>query len=246
MKKLKVYILEDEVHSLELLKSMLSEIAPEFELVGTASDLKTAKQDFLNLEFDLAFLDIQIRGKNVFTLLEELDSIRFHIVFTTAYSDYALQAIRMSAVDYLLKPYTIEDLDKAVNKILTKKHTAERLTALGKNLKRLQKLAIIDSIGLRFIELGDILYLHADRTYTDVYVKNGVKLTSSKTLTHYEEILEQLHFHRVHHSYIVNLNHIKSVNSKDLTLKLVNRMEIPISVRKKARFMKKLEELSFI
>ena len=243
---LKVYIVEDEIHGQELLQRMISECCPQAQIVGIADNLAKAARDFQDLDIDLAFLDVQVKGQNIFQLLDKIEILPFNVVFTTAYSDYAINAIQLSALDYLVKPFTTEKLSGAISRAIAAQDSKERIQALSKNIHKPEKLGIAVINGFRFVDLKNILFLHADRTYTDVYTTDGNKITSSRTLSYYADVLAEENFYRIHHSYIVNCGQVASVNSKDLSLFLNSGKELPISVRKKTGFLQKLEEVNYM
>jgi two-component system LytT family response regulator len=244
-RELKVYILEDETHSRNLLKVMLEEINPNIEFVGFSDNLDKAESDLKRLKFDLAFFDIQVQGRNVFSLLNNFQKLEFKVIFTTAYSEYALNAIKLSAIDYLIKPYTYEELEIAVNKCLVSLDQTISMEALAVNIDKPNKLVVADGSDLKIVSIDQINYLHSDRTYTDIYLADGTKFTSSKSLSHYEKLFTDVQFYRVHHSYLVNLQRIQSFKAKDMDIILENGFAIPVSTRRRSGFIKKLEEVSF-
>lgn len=246
MSTLKAYVLEDEVPNRDMLISSLQQMFPDIEVVGIADNLDQAEKDFSNIDFDLAFLDIKVKGKNVFSLLERFEKLGFDIIFTTAYSEYAIKAFQLSAIDYLLKPYTPDQLRSAVEKVIEKKGSAQNIGALMENIKKLNKLAIPEPAGFRFVELEQVIYMQAERNYTDIFLSNGSKCTSTKNILYYEEMLKEENFYRIHHSYMVNLTHVLSINSKRMEVDVDLGMSLPISHRKKSAFVKELSKLSYM
>ncbi|MBI1306900.1 MAG: response regulator [Bacteroidetes bacterium] len=240
---LKTYLIEDELNSRLMLRELLESNFKDIEICGEADNLDKAKEDLMSQEFDLLFCDIKVRGKSSIDLLESLDEMNFQTIFTTAFSDFAINAIRLNAVDYLLKPISVDHLEKAVQRARQAIETPEQLPA--QNIRGLNKLMISETGGLYFIELEDILYLKADKTYTEIYTIDGNKHISCKGLAHFESLLSKNLFYRIHHSYIVNLIHVKSFNARNLEIELSHKIRLNVSNRKKAEFIRNLESLSF-
>ncbi|HEX6891615.1 MAG TPA: response regulator, partial [Chryseolinea sp.] len=164
---LKSIIVDDELKSRETLRKMVTSYCEGIEVLATCQSVKEAVDAINTLTPDVVFLDVQMQGETGFDLLSKLEDIKFEVIFTTAHSEYALKALRSSAIDYLLKPIDISDLQKAVAKVEKKQniHFAERLQQLIQNLKGTNsenyKLAIPISDGLIFIKANDILYCKA-------------------------------------------------------------------------------------
>ena len=178
-------------------------------------------------------------------MLNELKEKNFHIIFTTAYDQYAIKAIKYAAFDYLLKPIDIEELKTAVEKInlLPAHQTKKQADLLKENSshpkKLLNKLAIPTLYGLLFFDINDIIYLEAHSNYTNIYFNNKTKIVSSKTLKDYEEILPENIFFRPHHSFIINLNCIKRyIKGDGGQIELQNGTYVDVSRRKKEEFLK--------
>lgn len=248
---LKSIIVDDELKSRETLKKMITTYCEGIEVVASCQSVDEAIQSINSLKPDLVFLDVQMQGETGFDLLSKLDSIKFEVIFTTAHSEYALRALRSSAIDYLLKPIDIGDLQKAVVKVENKQeyHFTKRLEQLLQNLKATNpenyKLAIPISDGLIFIKANEILYCKASGNYTEIFMNDGKKHLVTRQLKEYEDILESMDFFRIHHSFLINLNCIKSyVRGDGGYVIMSDNTTIDVSRRKKEAFMDRIASRS--
>ena len=244
---LKSIIVDDELKSRETLRKMVTSYCEGIEVLATCQSVKEAVDAINTLTPDVVFLDVQMQGETGFDLLSKLEDIKFEVIFTTAHSEYALKALRSSAIDYLLKPIDISDLQKAVAKVEKKQniHFAERLQQLIQNLKGTNsenyKLAIPISDGLIFIKANDIMYCKASGNYTEIYMIDGKKHLVSRQLKEYEDILNTRDFFRIHHSFLINLNCIKSyVRGEGGYVVMSDNSAIDVSRRKKEAFMERI------
>jgi two-component system LytT family response regulator len=239
-------IIDDETSSRNSLKQKLSNHCPEISIIG---ECENGEEGLANIEEknpDIIFLDVEMPRMNGFTMLQQLTNINFEIVFITAYDHYALQAIKFSALDYLVKPVEIEDLKSAVEKAIQKRKIStgnERLEILLENLmndkKELQRIAIPSLDGFQFVQSGNIIYLEANSNYTCFYLTNNTKITVAKTLKDFEELLPISVFIRIHHSYIINKNLVdKYINGKGGQVVMRNGVVLDVARRKKDEFMK--------
>ncbi len=191
-------------------------------------------------------------GENGFDLIPQIQSTKTHVIFTTAYDQYALKAIKANALDYLLKPIDIDELKIAVNKVLeyTRLHqtldkTDERITNLASSLgnrSEIRKLTLPYGQGFKMIDVDDIIYIEADSNYSVFHLSNHDKITVSKVLREFEELLPSDQFVRIHKSSIINLNHLKEYNSKNgLQALLKNGDNINVSRRRASDFYEKIK-----
>ena len=208
-----------------------------------SEDVPHAVKAIQKFKPDVVFLDIEMPGYNGFQLLDFFEGIDFEIIFTTAYSEFALKAFQVSAIDYLLKPIQIDQLVAAVKK-LEKIHgnsqVRQRLETLQKNLEeyKIKKIVLSLSEGSMFVELKDILYLKAEGSYANVFFKEGNKVIVSKNLKDYEDQLTQEEgFFRTHRSFLVNTNYIKNISSDGTEATMVNQSIINISRERKLDFI---------
>lgn len=249
---IKVLIVDDEQHCIDRLSKLLHLSHNNIlEIAGTASTVEQAFEKITSLKPDLIFLDVQIADKTGFDLLRTLPQINFAIIFTTAYEKFAIQAIKFSAIDYLLKPIDDEELNGAIMKFMnerSQKLTAQKIDILlqnTKNKKDLPKKIIVPTVnGFEFLEIADIIRCQSDINYTTIYLKDKHKLVVAKTLKEFEELLSEHAFFRVHNSHLVNLNCIKSYNKgKGGSVILNDGTEIEVSFRRKDDFLTRLTEL---
>lgn len=220
---LKAILIDDEPECLVTLAHDLSVHCPGIEILAQCNSGKEAIKLIHAHTPDVLFLDIDMPHINGFDLLEMVPNVDFEVIFTTAFDKYAIQAFKISAVDYLLKPIDVEALKDAVEKVRIvreKGNTSKQITFLIQQIKDLEnntvrKIALPTFDGLEFIHMDDILYCQSDGAYSHVYFTNGTKMYISKTLRYLEDALCNYHFFRVHNSYIVNLNHVKQYSKTD-------------------------------
>jgi two-component system LytT family response regulator len=220
---LRAILIDDEPECLRSLAHDLAQHCPGVEIVAQCASGKDAIKEIHTLKPDVLFLDIDMPYINGFDLLEMVPDSDFEVIFTTAYDKYAIQAFRISAVDYLLKPIETDALRDAVEKvrILREKGNApKQINFLIQQIKDLEnnnvrKIALPTFDGLVFIHMDDILYCQSDGAYSHVFFVDGSKMYISKTLRYLEDALCNFHFFRVHNSYIVNLNHVKKYSKTD-------------------------------
>lgn len=215
---LKAIIIDDEEMARTLLKSMVEEYCPNVQIIDVCGDLPSGVKSIRKLNPDLVFLDIEMPGYSGLELLEFFneDEINFSIIFVTAYHQYAIQAFKLSAIDYLLKPVDIDDLTSAVS-LFEKRNSALKYKLLKDNMSNLPKKIVLGTnASTLFIPLDDILYFKAEGSYTNVFFKDGKNVMTSKNLRHYEEIVSVYsNFYRCHKSFIVNLNYVNEYVKSD-------------------------------
>ena len=208
-------IVDDEPFCCEALATLLERYCPEVKVLDICYSAKKAQRSLEEKKPDILFLDIEMPFMNGFELLEKLPAIDFKLIFTTSYDQYAIKAIRFSALDYLLKPIDREDLQKSVQKVLAHlTHPLPQqieilLQKLNNPTLRILKVAIPTMEGLRMVSIDSIISCRADSNYTIVLLKNKEKITASRTLKEVEELLEDYSFTRAHHSWLVNLNEVE-------------------------------------
>jgi two-component system LytT family response regulator len=239
---------DDELHARENLQSILVEDCPSVEIVGMASTVDNAVLEIQESQPDVVFLDIRMSGSSGFRLLELVDEINFEVIFVTAYDNYAIKAIKFSALDYILKPIDPEELKAAIVKLgikIKKDQKLKQLKLLHDNLSRqgiYEKIGIKSNDNLEFLSLKSIVHLQGESNYTRIYLENDQSFLVSKTLVEFEDLLNDLGFCRVHKTHLVNLSHVKSFNkSKSSHLILNENTRIPVSRRRKAELIKKLK-----
>jgi len=238
-------IIDDEAKGRLALREKLSSYCPEVRVLAEASNGQDALLLIQQHKPQLLFLDIEMPRMNGFEMLNAIPEKKFHVIFTTAYDQYAIKAIKYAAFDYLLKPIDIEELKTAVEKIDNKENgqTKKQIELLQQNLqhpkKQLNKLAIPTLEGLLFYDINDIIQLEANSNYTNLYLINNNKITASKTLKEFEELLPEDTFFRTHHSHLINLNYIKRyIKGDGGQIELQNGRYVDVSRRKKEEFLK--------
>jgi two-component system LytT family response regulator len=242
---IRAIIIEDEKMSKEALCRMLEKYCPTVEVVAEADGYRKGVEEIRKHHPDVIFLDIQMPDGSGFRVLEELEEIDFEIIFTTAFDQFAIKAIKYSALDYLLKPIIPEDLMEAVTRVEKKKaeHTRRKSLETGNEDLRLReernpKIVLSTSEMIHVINVNDIIRCESDNYYTYFYFVDGRKLLVSKTLKENEELLTQYNFIRPHKSHLINIKFIKSYIRQEGGYILMNDgTKIPVSRRKKDKII---------
>jgi len=245
---LNIAIVEDEKHSRESLKNLLEEFCEDVSVVGMAGTVDEAIQLLKVKKPDLVFMDIELQTGTGFDVLEALKDQYFEVIFTTAFEQYAIKAIKFSSIDYLLKPIDIEELQNAVRKAQDRseeKLYKKQLEILISNFRQPnddhRNICLSTAEGVEFIKVQDIMYCQANGSYTDFMLKNGQKLVVSKHLKEYETLLSGHSFMRVHNSFLINLLEVKRFVKTDGGYILMNdNATISISQKKKEEFMERM------
>ncbi len=246
---LKALIIDDEEASRTVLRNYLKNYCPHVELLGEVENIQDGFQLIKKTTPDLVFLDIEMPFGNAFDLLEKFEAIPFEIIFITAFSQYAIQAIQLSACSYLLKPVCIDDLVEAVAKVeqnLIQKKSIKSANILLENLsienKQLKKIVLPTFEGFDVVMLKEIIRCEANDNLTDVYLTDGKKKTVCKTLKYFENLLSDFDFYRTHKSHLININFVMSYHKgKGGEIILSNGFTIPLSVTKKEGFVLKFK-----
>lgn len=241
---LKAVIVEDEPGNVKIFRRMLETYCPQVDVYGDAADVESAFEMITKASPQLVFLDIEILGGNAFTLLDKLRPLNFEIIFVTAFDNYTLKAIKYSALDYLLKPVSIEELIASVNKVSEKinaKQFQQRIETLLHNLepnkKSPQSLAVPAHFGYEFIVVSNIIRCEANGKYTYFFMNDGRKIISVKNLKEYEEMLPPEVFFRMHHSHLININFIKRYHKINAIVEMEDGIMIPLATRRKKEFL---------
>jgi two-component system, LytTR family, response regulator len=248
---LRTVIIDDEYHIRDTLINMLGMNCPDVRVVGQASGVVSGIAAIKELQPELVLLDIQMKDGTGFDLLFGLPSIDFKVIFITAYDQYALQAFRFSAVDYLLKPVNPEQLMEAVLRAgkLIHDDFNKQMKVLEENLKSVsnknKKIILRTTESIHLLDVGNIICCDSDSSYTTVHTVEGEKIIVSRTLKEYEEILTDCGFYRVHKSYLINLMHIKRFDRQDGGyIVLTNDLKIPVASRKREEMLGLLEKMA--
>ena len=243
---LKAIIVDDEPYCCETITTLLED-SSEVEVVAVCHNAADALVGIQKFSPDIVFLDVEMPKMNGFEMLEQLPSVNFEIIFTTSYDQYALKAIRFSAIDYLLKPVDREELQKAIQRVMqrSQKPIAQQLEILMQKIHQpstpINKIALPTMEGLQMIPVDSIISCESDSNYTILLLKNNKKIIVSRTLKEIEELLEEHSFVRVHRCYLANLNEVeKYVKGEGGYLVMSDGTTIDVARNKKEMLMQKL------
>ncbi len=248
--QVRIIIIDDESKGRSVLKEMIARYCNDVEVVAIAADGAAGIKAIKQYAPDCILLDIQMPGMDGFAMLDQLEDTPGEVIFVTAHNEYAIKAFKYAAFDYLLKPVDPKDLQEVFDRL------RKRIKQPGNN-KRMHllksiihqpniapaKITISSADGITIITIADIVYLRAEGPYTFFYMSTGEKLVASVNLQKYEELLGDQLFFRTHHSYLVNLNHIRKFNRAENTILLSNGHIVDVSKRKKDEFLQVLSEL---
>jgi len=245
---IKSIIIDDEAHCVETLMVLLKEYCPDVKIVDFCRSAKTALELIDKNKLDLIFLDIEMPVMNGFEMLEKLKEINFSVIFTTSHDQYAIKAIRYSALDYLLKPIDPKELVVAVHKVQVQKYlpVTEQFKMLMSKIQNKEngfdKIAVPTSEGYELVPANEIISCEADDNYTYLHLKDMKKIIACRTLKDVEEQLESFSsFVRVHHSFIANLNEVtKYVRGEGGYLVMSDGNTVSVSRSRKDALLKKL------
>lgn len=238
---MKTVIIEDEKKNITHLKGLLK-CLPQVDLAGEATSAAEATSLIGSVNPELLLLDIQLPETDGFELLASLGDYHFDVIFITAYDHYGIQAVKCSALDYLLKPVKLQDLSIAIQKAIKRKetkqtqHQIQNLLSIVNLPPRDHRIAVQLMKEIRFLDPADIIRCEAANNYTHIYLNTGEKLIASKGIFEYDEILKNYHFIRCHQSHLVNSKYIKSLVSSDTISELLlteKAITIPVSRLKK-------------
>ena len=246
----KVLIIDDENKTRDFIKKLLLSFGHDFEIYTDGSNVETGIKAINKIKPDLVFLDIQMPDGNGFDVLKGVREKDFEVIFITAYQEYAIQAIKFSALAYILKPIDIDELEEAVDKALytmKKKNGKDvQFNALQANADRNKKnkLVLKTQESVHVLELKDIVRCEADKNYTSFFLNSGKRILVSKTLKEYDLLLSGHSFFRVQQSHLVNLNFIDRYDKMDGGAVIMkDGSSVPLSPAKKEQFFHILENL---
>ena len=249
---MKVIIIDDENKARRLISTLLSENCPEITLQLEADDLETGVALIKEHQPDIVFLDIEMPKHSGLHIVDffEPNEMNFQIIFVTAYNDYAIQAFKLSAVDYILKPVDISELKSAIEKAkrnIESKSINNRLDDLKRVFQQLSlnKMVLEVPKGILFVSHDDIILFEADGMYTKVYMKNNESQLICKPMKHFvDQLQDKPIFYKPHRSFLVNLRYIKELSKKDgFHLIMENNKTIPITKEKKDEFMQLIQDM---
>ncbi len=251
MSEIKALIVDDEQHCIEALQTMLQKKCPGVTVVAGARSVKEARALIEEMQPDLVFLDVEMPHQNGFELLKLFDKVNFDVIFTTAYEQYALKAIKFNALDYLLKPFSVKELQDAIEKFREKRSSGapreisdSPLEVFLQNMKTLQqnhkKIALPTINGLVFMPVQNIVRCESTGNYTKIFFTDKKHLMVSKPLKEFEELLTDINFFRIHNSHLINLQQMQSYIQGEGGFALMSDgTQVEVSRRRKAEFLKK-------
>ncbi len=239
-------IIDDESSSRNALRQKLINHCADIIVIAECENGEEGIKNIEEKNPDIIFLDVEMPRMNGFTMLQQLHNRNFELIFITAYDHYAIKAIKFSALDYLVKPFEVADLKSAVEKVVQRRnqaHRNDRLELLLQNFmlekKEQQRIAIPSMEGLQFVNMNDIIYLEAQSNYTIIFLNDSYKITVSKTLKDFEELLPPAVFIRIHHSHIINKNAVeKYIKGEGGQVMMKNGIMLDVARRKKDEFMR--------
>lgn len=236
-------IVDDEQDARDVIELLLNEMFPQIHIVAKADSVSTASHAVKEYCPDIVFLDIEMADGSGFDLLARFKHFPARVIFVTAYSDYAIKAIKASASDYILKPVSRGEFRDAVNKTIGKleKENFETLVvSQTQQRSQVKKIGIPNLTGFSFVDTNTIIRCEADGHYTSVFFANKPKAYVSKTLSHFEKELLPFGFFRVHHKHLVNLDFISSYSKGKGGgyITMSDGAELEVSIRKKAELLK--------
>ncbi|PLX21112.1 MAG: DNA-binding response regulator [Salinivirgaceae bacterium] len=243
---LKSIIIDDEIASIESLEFYLHSIDSNVNIVGKALNIQEAETLINQKKPDLVFLDIEMPNGNGFDLLDKFDTIDFHIIFITAFNQYAIKAFKYAAIDYILKPVDVVNLQNAINRVkkLTESNFSNKYPALKHNLseEKPKRLALATQESIEIVLTQNIVQFEADGNYTTVRILDRAPIIVSKSLGEYEEILKEDTFYRCHKSHLINLQQIQKVIKNQNQIIMVDETKAIISRRRKQDFFEVMQE----
>lgn len=246
---MKAIVVEDEKNVREGFIKLLAAFRPDVEVVAVADSVEKGIQVIQSSPFDILFLDINLPDGSGFDLLHRLSERNFHLIFVTAYDKYAIEAFKLSAIDYLMKPVNPELLIKAIKKVdaLVGPTLDDRIDiaeSLIADKSAENKVILSDQESIHIVKIEEIIFCRAEGSYTMFQLTNGRSILTSQNLKEYESLLGGYRFIRPHHSFLINMNHILELKKIDGgLLVMTDRTQIPISSRKKASIMEQIKKV---
>ncbi|MBN2280772.1 MAG: response regulator transcription factor [Candidatus Marinimicrobia bacterium] len=249
---MKVVIIDDEAHARQSIRVIMESQFNEIDILGEAGNVADAVKLINNEQPDLVFLDITLRDGSGFDVLQKTTSKQFKIIFITAYEEYAIQAIKFSAFDYILKPLNPKELIDAVERVLAEnlipESIEEKLNTFFTNLSNSnscnKKIVLKTSDKIHIVDVNNIIRFESDNSYCTIFINSGKKVVVSKSIKSYEELLANMGFMRIHQSHLINCNYISYYEKQDGgSLVMSDNSNIPVSNQKKPVLFAYLDSL---
>jgi two-component system LytT family response regulator len=251
-------IVDDERNIREALGLMIAEHCPEINICGAAASAAEARELLRKQQVDFIFLDISMPEEDGFALLKTIQGEHYGIIFVTAFEEYAVNAIKANAIDYILKPVLPNELKDAVAKairnhelritradvrIIYHKSLEKLDKAIGTIARQSHQIVVEDQFGYRMVRAADLMYLEADNSYTILHIAGLEKIMAAKSLREFEKSLEGNLFFRIHKSYLINLNYLRSFSTLDGNMAvLTDGTQLQVSRRKISEFREALKQ----
>lgn len=241
-------IIDDEADGRDALKLALEKYCPEVEIKGICESPEQGLQAIKDIKPDLVFLDVQMPHMSGFDVLQQVSPVTFEVIFVSAHDQYAIKAIKFSALDYLLKPVDVDDLIHALRKVTDRMHNKSNthqyqsmLHNIQYRSEKIKKLAVPSLDGIDLFDTDDIIFCKAEGSYTTLFLKNKQSKLTSRSLKDFENFLVESGFCRVHNSFLINLKHVRRyVKGEGGYAILSEGHHVDISRRKKEEFLKLL------
>jgi two-component system, LytTR family, response regulator len=247
---MKGIIVDHDAESISILGRMIGSVAPQLEIVATCSDPLDAIAKIRALNPQIVFLHVSLQNVSCFEILEQIEQRAFEVIITADTEKHALKALKVGAIDYLVKPFAPEELREATEKVAARKNgnAAQQLEMLMNHFKpqkpKVRRVALTASDHLVFVDTNDIIYCESDSNYTTFFLVKGEKVVISKTLKDVEELLEGDDFFRIHASYLINMKHVSKFTRGDGGYVVMsNNQNITVSRKKKEEFFEKFSKL---
>jgi two-component system LytT family response regulator len=244
---MKAVIVDDEIRGRQFLHKLLEKFAPDIKVCGEASNAEEAKEVISIASPDIVFLDIEMPGKSGIELLKEIKEINFEIIFATAFNQYAVEAFRLGAIDYLLKPISPDDLIRAIDRAKQQSGQKDQNKKKYETLKQqfgksFTKITIPTTSGFEFIDFDEIIFMQSEGNYTNIRMKQNKSVLATRLLGEFEELLTAYNFFRIHKSYIINLGYMKKYTKGDGgVVTMHDGSEIDVSRRIKEAFLQRIK-----
>ena len=253
---LNAIIVDDEEYSRKSLYYLVEANCPDVRVTGMSQSVAEARELLKSQYVDIVFLDIAMPKENGFELLPDLEKNETSVIFTTAFDQYALKAIKASAIDYLLKPVNIDELQESIRKVfewktlkrnqkIDNRTYTDSLKGLSENINSLEairKISLPDAQGFKVKDIDDIVYLEADNNYTRFHFRDSEQMMVAKAMKDYEDVLNPDHFVRIHKSTIINLRYLKDYSNKSgLIITMQDRTELSLSRRRSPEFLERVK-----
>jgi len=234
---MRAVIIDDEVSCIESLSAKIEMFVPQMKVVKTYILPQEALKEIHKIDVDVVFLDIEMPNMNGITFAKKANLTSSEIIYTTAYQKYAVDAFRVSAFDFLLKPVDRHELLKSINR-LDQKLLEKKQSIISRLHARYNKITVHTTKGMLFVPMENILWMESDNNYTTLYLTVGQPIITSRSIGEFEEMLAEFDFYRIHHSVMINLQHLQAyLKGEGGSVVLTNGKELEVSRRRKAQLM---------